>query len=232
MSRPRVQPGSIVVYSDLGCPWATVAITRLLRARAELDADDRVHVDYRCFLLEDVNARPTPKPVIDAEIPVVRTLEPMLGWTTWQRDLSTWPVTTAPANEAVQAAKLQSSRAAEDLDLALRLAFFRDSRCISMRHEILGVASCCSTVDADVLAEALDDGRVRGQMMRDYQEHRDAVQGSPQLFFADGYEVHNPGVALRWEGAQDDGSGHPVVEDDDPSVYADLVRRAAATAER
>jgi hypothetical protein len=93
MSRPRVRPGSIVVYSDLGCPWATVAITRLLRARAELDADDQVQVDYRCFLLEDINARPTPKPVIDAEIPVVRTLEPMLGWTSWQRDLSTWPVT-------------------------------------------------------------------------------------------------------------------------------------------
>jgi predicted DsbA family dithiol-disulfide isomerase len=225
MPRPRVRPGSIVVYSDLGCPWATVAIARLLRARAELDADDQVQVDYRCFLLEDVNERPTPKPVIDAEIPVVRTLEPMLGWTSWRHDLSTWPVTTAPANEAVQAAKLQSPRAAEDLDLALRLAFFRDSRCISMRHEILRVANRCSTVDADELAEALDEGRMRGPMMRDFREHRDAVQGSPQLFFADGYEVHNPGVALRWDGAGD-GSGRPVVEDDDPSVYRDLVRRA------
>jgi hypothetical protein len=65
-------------------------------------------------------------------------------------------------------------------------------------------------------------------MMRDYQRHRDDVQGSAHLFFADAYQTHNPGVRMHWEG--DAGAGFPVVDADDPSVFADLVARAAATA--
>ena len=132
-----------------------------------------------------------------------------MGWKNWQADPSEWPVTTAPANEAVHAAKEQSPEAAEELDLALRLAFFRDSRCISLRHEIVETARGCTHVDADALGEALDDGRARGPMTRDYRANRDAVQDSPHLFFADGYDVHNPGIDLRWVGEQ--GAGFPVV---------------------
>jgi hypothetical protein len=62
-------------------------------------------------------------------------------------------------------------------------------------------------------------------MMRDYREHRDAVQGSPHLFFADGPDVHNPGIELRWVGEQ--GAGFPVVDHDDPTVFRELVQRAA-----
>jgi predicted DsbA family dithiol-disulfide isomerase len=220
-----VEPGSIVVYTDVACPWSTVTIVRLLRARDELGLGDRVRLDHRCFLLEDVNGAPLPRKFIDAEIPVVGALEPDLGWKTWQADPSTWPVTTALANEAVHAAKEQSARAAEELDVALRLALFRDSRCVSLRHEIVDVARGCEHVDADALGEALDDGRARGPMMRDLRANREAVQGSPHLFFADGHDVHNPGIELRWVGEQ--GAGFPVVEHDDPSVFTDLVRRAA-----
>jgi len=228
MDRPHVRTGTIVIYTDVACAWSTVTIVRLLRARAELGLDDAVHLDYRCFLLEDVNEFPIPKRFLDGEIPVVGALEPDLGWKPWQADPATWPVATAPANEAVHAAQQQSPAAAEQLDLALRLAFFRDSRCISMRHEILDVASGCPAVEVAALAEALDDGRARGPMMRDYRAHRDAVQGSPHLFFADGYDVHNPGVELHWVGEQ--GAGYPVVDSDDRSVAADLVRRAAEAA--
>ncbi len=45
-----------------------------------------------------------------------------------------------------------SGPAAEQLDMALRLAFFRDSRCISLHHEILDIASGCDRVDTDALA--------------------------------------------------------------------------------
>ncbi|MFC6094353.1 DsbA family oxidoreductase [Saccharothrix lopnurensis] len=225
MPRPDVRPGTIVIYTDIACPWSAVAIVRLLRARDELGLTDRVHLDHRCFPLEEVNGGPIPRALIDSEIPVVGALEPALEWKNWQADPSTWPVTTAPANEAVQAAKEQSPQATEELDVALRQALFRDSRCVSLRHEILDVARGCAHVDADALAEALDDGRARGPMTRDSRTHRDAVQGSPHLFFADGSDVHNPGVELRWEGKP--GAGFPVVEHDDPGVFADLVRRAA-----
>lgn len=71
-------------------------------------------------------------------------------------------MTSLLPNEAVHAAKAQGPVAAERLDMALRLAFWRDSRCISMRHEILDVADGCEGVDVDALREAIDDGRARG----------------------------------------------------------------------
>ena len=41
----------------------------------------------------------------------------------------------------------------------------------------------------------------------------------------DGTEVHNPGVKMSWEGEH--GFGFPVVSKDDPSIFEDLLKRAA-----
>src|SRR4051812_46903483 len=103
-----VEPRTIVVYSDIGCPWAHVAVYRLLRARARLDLDDRVTLDHRAFPLEVFNSQPTPKSILDAEIPVAGGVEPNAGWQTWQGAEHEYPVTMLPALEAVQAAKEQS----------------------------------------------------------------------------------------------------------------------------
>jgi hypothetical protein len=64
-------------------------------------------------------------------------------------------------------------------------------------------------------------------MMRDYHDHRDAVQGSPLLFLADGYDMHNPGIELHWVG--DQGAGYPVVDKDDPIAVTDILHRPART---
>jgi len=137
-------------------------------------------------------------------------------------------VTSLLANEAVHAAKEQSSTAAEQLDLALRLAFWRDSRCISMLHEVLDVASGCDQVDVDRLREALDDGRARGPMMKTYRARRDEVQGSPHFFLPDGSDVHNPGIEMHQVG--ETGAGFLVVDSDDPTAYDELVQRVAVAA--
>ncbi|MGY1744290.1 DsbA family protein [Blastococcus sp. SYSU D00695] len=221
-----VTPGTVAVYTDVVCAWSTVALHRFLAARSRLDLDDAVRVDHRLFLLEDVNSFAIPMRMLNAELPVVGQLEPDLGITPWQGQPSDWPVTALLANEAVHAAKAQSPAAAEQLDMALRLAFFRDSRCISMLHEVVDVARGCDHVDADALAAALDDGRARGPMMADYRAHAGEVQGSPHFFLADGSDVHNPGTEQHASDA-----GYPVVDSDDPSVYEDLVRRAAGAAQ-
>ncbi len=36
MTRPQAEPTTIVVYTDIACPWSTVAIAQLLRARTVL----------------------------------------------------------------------------------------------------------------------------------------------------------------------------------------------------
>ncbi len=220
-------PGTIVVWSDLACPWSHVAVARLHRVRDELGLRDQVRFDHHAFPLELVNERPTPKPVLEAEISALADLEPEAGWQPWQGDDWTYPVTTLPALEAVQAAKEQSPEASEALDLALRRALFGESRCISLRSVILAVAAENDGVDADALAEALDEGRARRAVMDDFAEAKgDTVQGSPHLFLPGGKDVHNPGIEMHWEGEKEEGA--LVVEWDRPEVYADLLREASA----
>jgi predicted DsbA family dithiol-disulfide isomerase len=221
-----VSPGTVVVYTDVICAWSTVALHRFYTARSRLGLDSAVRVDHRLFLLEDVNSFAIPMRMLNAELPVVGPLEPDLGITPWQGQPSDWPVTVLLADEAVHAAKAQSPAAAEQLDMALRLAFFRDSRCISMLHEIVDVARGCDAVDADAIAAALDDGRARGPMMADYRAHAGEVEGSPHFFLADGSDVHDPGIEQHSTDA-----GYPVVDADDPGAYEDLVRRAAGAAQ-
>ncbi len=221
-----VRPCTIVVYSDIGCPWASVAVERLFAARARLGLVDTVGFDHHAFPLELINGRPTPKRILDAEIPVAGALVPDACWQVWQSRSSEWPVTMLPALEAVQAAKSQSLAASAALDLGLRRAFYAESRCISLLPVILEVAEATAEVDAGALAEALDDGRARRAVIDDFQRSStDEVQGSPHLFLADGSDAHNPGVTHHWQGRK--GRGFPVVDADDPSVYDDLLRRAA-----
>jgi predicted DsbA family dithiol-disulfide isomerase len=220
-----VAPGTVVVYSDVGCPWAHLAVHRLIAARRRLGLEGRVVLDHRAFALEVFNRRPTPKRILDAEIPVVGGAGPDAGWQTWQDEAHRWPVTTLPALEAVQGAKEQGLEASERLDRALRLALFAESRCISLRHVVLEVAENCAGVDADALADALDGGRHRRAVLdQTTAAESDEVSGSPHVFLADGTDVHNPGVEMHWVGEQ--GTGFPVVTADDPSVYDDLLRRA------
>jgi predicted DsbA family dithiol-disulfide isomerase len=225
VSRIEVPDGTVVVYTDVMCGWSTVALHRFYRARHEAGLDDRLEVDLRLFLLEDVNQTPLTSSIIEPEKPVVGPLEPELDIKPWQGDLSAWPVTSLPTNEAVHAARAQSPAAAEQLDMALRLAFWRDSRCVSMRHEILAIADGCDAVDTDDLRAALDDGRARGPMMAQYLRDQDVVQGSPHFFLSDGSDQHNPGISFHQQGTT--GAGFPVLDGDDPKAYDELVRRAA-----
>ena len=212
-----------VVWSDIGCPWATVFVTRWHRA-CEL-ADVPFELDHRAFALELVNERATPKLVLDAEIPVVGTLEPDFEFRLWTEPDWQWPVTTLPALEAVQAAKEQGLAASTALDLALREALFADSRCIALRHVVLDVARRTGVVDVDALAEALDSGRCRHRIAEDVRAAQadERVEGSPTVFLPDGTVVHNPGIELHWEGKAGEG-GFPVVDRDDAAIYDELVR--------
>lgn len=220
-----VAPGTIVVFSDVGCPWAHLAVYRLLAARHRLGLDGTVVLDHRAFPLELFNHRPTPRRIVTAEVPVVGGLDAGAGWQVWQGDLATWPVTTLLALEAVQAAKDQGLAASEHLDRALRVAFFGQSRCISMRHVVLEVADACG-VDAEALREALDEGRARRTVFEQCQSAEDGdVKGSPHVFLPDGSDAHNPGIEMEWVGEH--GAGFPVIGKDDPRVYDDLVTRAA-----
>ncbi len=223
-----VAPGTIVVYSDVSCPWAHLCVARLHAARRRLGLEDEVAFDHRAFPLELHNQQSTPWRVLAAEVPVIGALSPEAGWRMWQREPWEWPVTTLPALEAVQAAKEQGLHASDRLDRALRVALFRDSRCVSMRHVILEVVAATDGVDEAKLRGAMDDGRARRAVMEQFEASRSQqVAGSPHLFLSDGFAVHNPGVEMHWEDEQ--GRGFPVIDADDPEVYDGLLERAVAS---
>ena len=224
---PDVKPGTIAVYADIGCPWAHLCLHRLHQAIEGAGLSGRLEIDNRPFGLEVVNERPTPKLTLDAEVAVVGALDPAAGWQMWQGKAYEYPVTMLPAMEAVEAAKDQGLGPAAALDRALRVAFFAESKTVSMRHVILEVAGSVPGLDAAALTERLDAGAARATLMREIERSRDddRVKGSPHVFLADGGEMHNPGIETEWEGEH--GKGFPVVHSDDPSVYADIVRRSA-----
>ncbi len=225
----QVAPRTIQIWSDIGCPWAHAAVWRLHDARRRLRLTDTVRFEHRVFPLELFNSEPTPRVELDAEWPVIAALAPRAGWRAWVAAPETWPVTMLPPMEAVQAAALQSARAAEELDRGLRRAFWGESRCISLRHVILEVANECDAVDVGVLAAALDAGTARHRIFEDWEVAKGSeVRGSPHIFVPDGDGVQNPGVEIHWEGGDGGGGGFPVIDRDDPAAYDELLLRAAA----
>ena len=227
MSEPSLAaaPGTVIVSSDLSCPWAHVAVYRLHAARKRLGLDQAVTLDHRAFPLEIEDRRPTPKPLVEAEIGQLGAIEPDAGWQLWQGTEFGYPVTTLLALEAVQAVKEQGLKASEQLDYALRTAFFAHSQCISLRHVILDIAAQCDQLDCDKLQDALDRGVARHLVVEQYQAAKAGdYAGSPHLFLPDGTHVFNPGIKAHWVGARD--TGFPAIHHDDPSTYEGLLRQA------
>ncbi|GAA2315489.1 dithiol-disulfide isomerase [Nonomuraea roseoviolacea subsp. roseoviolacea] len=224
---PPVAAGTVQVWSDLLCPFAYVGLLRLRRARERLGLDGAVRLEHRTFPLELFNG-PHPRRGTDTEAVGLGQIEPEAQFRVWTAADDLYPHTVLLAAEAVHAASAQSRAAGEELDLALRRAFWTHSRSISHRQVILEVAGDLAdgVVDVTELAAALDSGRHRADVMRDFAVSRtDAVPGSPTFRLHDGTTVHNPGIQVRWEGPW--AAGFPVVGSHDPGVYDDLLRRAA-----
>ena len=138
-----------------------------------------------------------------------------------------FPITSLLAAEGVQAASAQSVRAAEQLDLALRRAFFGRAAPL-LRHEVLAAADTCPDLDVDALTEALDDGRFRGSVMADFRAaHTEGIPCSGTVVLPDGTAVCNPGTRTGWIGGSMP-KGTPVLLDDDPSAYDRMVKEALA----
>lgn len=223
----KAEPGVIIVYSDIWCSFAHVTVHRLHEARRRLGLEGRVSFDHRAFPLELLNEAPSPRTGTDSEVGRTASLEPAAGWQLWQDKDWLFPSSTLLALEAVQAAKEQGFAASEQLDLALRRAFWAQSRSIANYHVILDVAGNTGAVDVKALKEALDDGRARRALSEQAAvAATDEVNCSPHLFLPDGTDHANPGIEVRWEG--DYGVGWPVITRNEPSAVDDLVKRSAA----
>jgi len=218
-------------WSDLGCPWASLAVHRFRAARSAMGLDGQVVLRHRTFALELVNAQGTPKSTLDAERDVLLEVQPDLGWQPWQLEDWLYPGALLPALEAVRAAQSEDVgglRASEDLDAALRHAFYAQSRPIGLHTELLSIAGECARLDVDALEYHLQRGTARMAIFDDLAAWRAlGVQGSPHLVFADGRSAHNPGLSIQWH-EDADGEWHVEILSDHPGVYRELLEELSA----
>lgn len=216
---------SIVVYSDVGCPWANVAVQRLSRVLLDMGLDGEIGIDHRAFSLELINDRPIPSDVLNAEIPTLRELEPSAPWPAGPGPWRFTP-STLVALDAVQAAKEQSIEASVRLDRAFRRAMFVALAQLETPQQVIDVAREVDGIDVEALEDALRAGRGRAEVRRHTTESQtDLVTGSPTLILPDGSAHPNPGISMHWE---DEPGDRLVIDADDPDVYVRLVERAMA----
>lgn len=188
-------PVRIAMYADLTCPYAYLAACRLRSVCGAYRG--RVVIEHKSLALEYVNREPTPKPVLDSELPPLMLLagEPNIPYQPWHRPESEWPVTIWPAFEAVKCAEQQSLELADELDWAIRVAFFNDSRCISMRHVLIDLAGQVG-LDIKRFSHDLDRGSGKARAIEEaragWEQLR--VPGSPTLVLPDGRQISDLGL--------------------------------------
>ena len=185
---PTVEPIQLDLYSDVHCPYAYVTAYRIRQLLPEYRG--RVRIAYRSLALEYVNRQPTPKPILDNETPVLLLEEPDIPYQPWHAPESEWPVTMWPAFEAIACAERQGWEFAAALDWAIRLAFFAESRCISMRHVLLALAESVG-LDMPRFTADFDGGVAKRRVLEDAQSgwERLEVEGSPTLVLPSGRQT-------------------------------------------
>jgi predicted DsbA family dithiol-disulfide isomerase len=185
----------IDIWSDLHCPWAFIAAHRLREARDRRDLD--VVLVPRAWPLEWVNGRGTPRDIVTTETAALASHEPDL-FNAFSAD--SWPSTFLPGFELVAAARrAHGVRAAEDVDYAIRLAFFRDGVDVSVLaglQQALELAQQSNPgIDSERIVDTWMNTAVRTDVAADYQLSKSLpIQGSPQVFWPDGSTTHNPGM--------------------------------------
>jgi len=205
----------ITVWSDMLCPWGYVASLRLRRIRDQLGADS-VSFDFRAWPL-DITHRPPDASRRRAEIVALAQHEPS-AFTLYEGPV---PVSSVLASEAQKWGYSYGQEIGEHFDLAIRRAFFLHSRNLGIRSELLAVAHT-EGLDDGALSSALDTGKFRAAIATDIEEGKGIpVGGSPTIILPDGTVLSNPGfevTRLR---------EIPIITADRPSVYEDLLQRAA-----
>jgi hypothetical protein len=118
-----------------------------------------------------------------------------------------WPSTFLPAFELVAATRrVHGVRAAEDVDYAMRLAFFRESVDVSIEaglRDALALATALNpNIDPDQVMHTWMRTNPRADVDDDFHNSKTvAIQGSPQIMWPDGATTHNPGMTdHHWSG--------------------------------
>lgn len=218
-----VMPDSngVAIYTDVRCPWAHVAVHRLLTAVERAGLEGEVAVDHRAVPLEKLDGCDT-----DALVRAARVLAeavPEAGWDRRPEDPADVPASSLRALAHVQAAKATSPAAAVALDRVLRRQLWIEGRDIDDQTVIDDALAEVPELDPHQMVDELDSGRPAAEVNVDTARVTTGlVAGSPTVVLPDGSSWTNPGLTVS------DGADGPVIEHDDPSVYDEILDRLVA----
>lgn len=215
---------ALVVHSDLRCPWARVAVHRLLAAADRRGATGTLTIDHRWFPVGEGDD-PVDPAELDRELAAVAPLLPDVGWATWSDADVAFPTSTRRAAAWVQAAKAASPQASMTLDLALRDALFADARDIADDAVIEAIAADVPDLDVPLVQAELASGRPDIELDRHAEVAASgAVELSPTIVAAERSSWANPGIELDV-----DDHGTVQVRSDDPAVHDEILETFLTT---
>lgn len=191
-SRPVIE-----IYGSMECPYAYLATYRLRQVWPEFRS--QVRLVWRALSLEYINRQSYPMPLHLAEHSLFQQIEPDLPWKRWSRAEWEWPSTHWPGFEALACAQAQGDAAALEMSWALRYAYFAGNRSVSLRHEIMDIASQLGeqgVLDMERFERGWDSGRYKLQVLEESRRgwHEIRLEGSATLILPDGSRVTNPFV--------------------------------------
>jgi len=208
---------AIVVHSDLRCPWAHVAVHRLLDAAERRGIAGELVIDHRWFPIGD-DAVPDDPAALDRRLAPVAELDPGAGWTTWADRDAAFPRDSRVAAAWVQGAKAVSPQASTALDRALRVALFGEGRDIADEDVVEEVATGVPDLDVAAVRAEVASGRPDTELERQAAvSATDAVPASPTVVLAGGETWVNPGIEVELV------DGVPRVDADAPDVYDEIL---------
>ena len=208
---------AVVVYSDPRCPWAYVAIRRLLAAVERRGVGSELDLDHRWFPLDD-DAMPSDGEALDRKLQPLTELEPDAGWRRWAGSGEAFPSSSELAAAWIQGAKRESPAASVALDLAIRTALFSDGLDISDEVVLADIAAGVADLHVDTVRSEVASGRPAAELERHADlAQSDLVPASPTIVLADGTSWTNPGIDFHAE------DGVPVVDADEPAVHDEII---------
>jgi predicted DsbA family dithiol-disulfide isomerase len=226
-------PARLEIFSSIECPYAYLATYRLRQLKDEFAG--KVQLVWRALSLEYINQQSYSKPLRDAEMELFAQIEPQLPFHPWTRPEWEWPVTIWPAFEALACAQAQNAAAAFEMSWALRHAYFAESRCISLRHEILAIAGQVASSESLDLArfeQDWDTGKYKENVITENRRgwHELKVNGSATLVLPDGRQITNPATGeIDFDEERAELRGYTPYPGDPLDAYREILAKVAGT---
>lgn len=211
---------AIHVWRDYVCPFCNVEATRIARIKGEKDLG--LAIRFHPWPLEVADGRQPRAEDEDQWVRLLRPLEPD-AFGAWDPSSGYWPTSSHLLFAAYEAALAQDIEAAEQLDLLIRRAIFRQPRPVGSLDALcelaieagLDVAAFKAMLE-DGTAERCVEAAASGEMSQE-------IRGIPTLVLPDGSVARAPGLKVRKTAG-----GRSI--DDDIGALRELLQQAAGAA--